>query len=77
MYTVRTKPGCTYCTQAKELLKQKGLPFEEELYGNSMMIEEFVAEGFRTFPQIWDGDHYIGGFDQLKIYLAQTTGDDF
>lgn len=77
MYTVRTKPGCIHCTEAKQLLSQKGLAFQEELYGNDMMIEEFIAEGFRTFPQIWDGDHYIGGKDQLKIYLSQTTGDDF
>ena len=31
MYEVYSKPGCTYCDQAKALLVQKGIPYVEKV----------------------------------------------
>lgn len=65
---IYTTQYCPYCTQAKALLKHKGVAFQEVDVGEDaarrdQMIEE---SGRRTVPQIFiDGDP-IGGFDELR-----------
>lgn len=68
-FVVMTKPGCTYCDQAKALLTQKGYTYREERFETSEDFERFIDLGFRTFPQIYDGPTYIGGFMELRRYL--------
>jgi len=69
--TVWSKYNCPYCEQAKSLLKMKGIEFEEKKIGDGYTKEELleVVPTARTLPQIFLGDNYIGGFDELRQHL--------
>ena len=63
-----TKTWCPYCTMAKRLLAAKGAPVDE------INVEEDAAQltrmlersgGLRTVPQIFIGERYVGGYDEL------------
>lgn len=64
IYTTRT---CPYCMAAKDLLTQKAVEFEEVVTDDKPAIrQELLARtGQRTVPQIWIGDHHVGGCDDL------------
>lgn len=63
------KPRCSYCTKAKHLLEDAGIPFiyKDVTKPASIMLKRWMdVEGLTTVPQIWvDGEH-IGGYDELK-----------
>jgi glutaredoxin 3 len=68
MITIYSKHNCPYCVQAKNLLKQKGIVFEEINIEETPSAREFiVSEGHRTVPQIYqDGKLLVeGGFTGL------------
>jgi glutaredoxin len=69
---VWSKQQCTFCEQAKALLKQKGIPFEERKIGEGWSKEQLIeaVPSARTVPQIFLNDEYVGGFDQLKTKLG-------
>lgn len=68
---VWSKYHCPYCDQAKALLKQKGIPFEEKKIGDGWTKEELLEDvpSARTVPQIIIDNELIGGFNELKEYL--------
>jgi glutaredoxin 3 len=54
MLTLYTKNNCGYCLQAKALLKNNDIPFEEINIEIDTEAREFVLnEGHRTMPQIY------------------------
>lgn len=63
---------CTFCDQAKALLKQKGIPFEEKKIGDGYTKEELLeaVPTARTLPQIFLNEEYVGGYQELKAKLA-------
>ncbi len=65
--TVYTTDVCGYCTQAKNLLKKRSIPFEEVNVSNDPEKRAWLvkATGRRTVPQIFIGDDAIGGSDEL------------
>lgn len=65
MYTTAV---CPYCTMAKRLLQGKGVARIEELRvdQNPDLRETMMSStGRRTVPQIYVGETYVGGFDDL------------
>lgn len=75
MFTIHSKPGCPWCEKAKKAITEEGYSFREITYTNTDEINAFKAQGYKTFPQIYDPDgRYIGGFDNLKEYFDP---DDF
>ena len=66
-----SKYHCPYCDQAKALLKQRGIPFEEKKIGDGYTREELLeaVPTARTVPQIFLDDTLIGGFTELKAHL--------
>ena len=59
---------CPFCHRAKALLRKKGVPFTEIDVGmdakkRAEMTER--AHGHHTVPQIFVGDTYVGGCDDL------------
>lgn len=66
-----SKYHCPYCDQAKALLTQRGIPFEERKIGDGWTKEELLESipTARTVPQIIIDDNVIGGFSDLKEYL--------
>jgi glutaredoxin 3 len=72
---IYTTQFCPYCVQAKRLLNQKGVEFDEVDVSNDpeqrqMMIEK--AGGRMTVPQIFVNDTWIGDCD--GIYALDRAG---
>lgn len=72
---VYTRDYCGYCVRAVHLLKQKGIQFiEHNATRDPRKREEMIRRSGRaTFPQIFVGDHHIGGSDDL--YAAERSGE--
>jgi glutaredoxin len=68
---VWSKYHCPFCDQAKALLRQQGIPFEEKKIGDGYTKEELLEAipTARTVPQIFIDDQLIGGFTELKAHL--------
>lgn len=74
--TIYTKAWCPYCSAAKELLGQKGVAFTEvEITGKATLRSEMMAKagGRSTVPQVFIGDHHVGGCDDL--YALDNRGE--
>lgn len=71
---VWSKYHCPYCDQAKALLKQKGIEFEERKIGDGYTKEELLeaVPTARTVPQILFGEKLIGGYTDLVKYIEET-----
>jgi len=68
MITVYSKNNCAFCTQAKNLLKSKGIEYTEVKIDEDAEAKDFVlAQGHRTVPQIYkDGTLLVeGGYQGL------------
>lgn len=66
---VYSKDNCTFCVQAKALLRSKGVPFEEILLNDDEKRAQFYKEcgpGVRSMPQIFVDGVRIGGFRELQ-----------
>ena len=66
---IYTGPLCNYCSAAKHLLNKKKINYTEFDIGiDSLKREEMQKKtnGARTIPQIFIGDTYVGGYDELK-----------
>jgi glutaredoxin 3 len=72
---VWSKYNCPYCDQAKALLKQKGIEFEERKVGDGFTKEDLLeaVPGARTVPQIFLNEKLIGGFTELRAHLANAN----
>ena len=78
MYTLYSKPNCSYCLQAKQLLEMEQLPFEYKNLGTHYSLDELmtIAPNAKSFPQIFVVDEngnkeLIGGFNNLVEHLKQ------
>ena len=69
-----SKYNCPYCDQAKALLKQRGVSFEEKKIGDGYAKEELLeaVPNARTVPQIIINGNLIGGFTELRKYIDET-----
>ncbi|MBE9063886.1 glutaredoxin domain-containing protein [cf. Phormidesmis sp. LEGE 11477] len=63
-----TKPGCPYCTKAKAVLTEAGLPYTQydvkETQRNADL--SIYASGVATVPQIFIGDYHVNGAEDLE-----------
>ena len=70
MYKVYGTKICLYCDKAENLLKTKDLPFEKIYIDEDDDAKNYIVEqGFKTVPQIWLDDNWIGGYDDLVRFL--------
>lgn len=66
--TMYTSAFCGYCRRAERLLETKGvidivkIPVDVEPTARAAMMKR---TGRRTVPQIYIGDHHVGGYDEL------------
>lgn len=70
---VWSKYHCPYCDQAKALLRQKGIIYEERKIGDGYTREELLdaVPTARSVPQIFINDSLVGGFTELKAYFNE------
>ena len=73
MYTIYSKPNCSYCLQAKQLLEMEQLPFEYKQLGTHYSLDELMtlAPNAKSFPQVFKDGVLIGGFNNLVEYLKR------
>ena len=75
---IYTTLSCPFCVKAKRLLQRKGVEYEElRVDLNPDLIAEAVEKsgGLRTVPQIFIGDHHVGGCDELYDLEGQNRLD--
>lgn len=71
-----TTAYCTYCDRAKALLDRKGVSFDEVRVDEDPAQRDIMLQrsnGQRTVPQIFIGDHHVGGSDDL--YALDRAGE--
>ena len=77
---VYTTPICPYCTNAKKLLDSKGIEYQElSMYDISSEERRELMQktnNYRTVPQIFIGDTFVGGFDELNQMNQQGKLDE-
>ena len=68
---VWSKNACPFCLQAKALLTQKGIDYEERNINEDWTREQLLAAvpTARTLPQIFLDDKLVGGFTELRRHL--------
>jgi len=67
--TIYSGDPCPYCAAAKALLKTKNVEIQEfDIWKDAEKAKEMIkrTNGAKTIPQIFVGDHYIGGNEQLQ-----------
>ena len=67
--TIYTGDPCPFCAAAKALLVSKNAEYEEiDIWKDPAKAKEMLQKtnGARTIPQIFIGDHHVGGNDQLQ-----------
>jgi glutaredoxin 3 len=66
--TVYTTQPCARCGNAKALLSQRGIEFDEVNLSKDPVGRAELAQrtGLMTFPQIVVGERTLGGLDDLR-----------
>ena len=73
---VWSKDNCTFCDQAKALLEQRNIAYEERKIGHGFSREDLLeaVPTARTVPQIFVNNNHIGGFTELRKNIEETAG---
>jgi glutaredoxin 3 len=69
---------CPYCVRAEQLLQRKGVQEIEKIRIDlqpELRVAMMEKTGRRTVPQIYIGDHHVGGYDDLAA-LDRAGGLD-
>jgi glutaredoxin len=69
--------GCPYCEKAKELLRERNIGYDYIEFDSlddqkkKAITQEIdkVKPGFRTYPRIFNGTKFIGGYSDLSQSL--------
>ena len=67
---------CNFCQKAKELAESYGIPYvyKDITDGGEYYLElNEKVENFRTIPQIWMYNKYIGGYNDLVKEIEETN----
>jgi glutaredoxin 1 len=74
-FTIFGREGCGYCRQAKAVMESKDLEFRYvDIHEEGISQDDLaktVGKPVRTVPQIFHGEEYIGGYQELMEYLEQ------
>ena len=73
---VWSKDNCTFCDQAKALLEQRTIEYEEKKIGHGYTREDLLeaVPTARAVPQIFVNNNHVGGFPELRKYIEETAG---
>ena len=65
---------CPYCVRAEQLLKKRGVTENEKIRIDLLPEQRDIMmakTGRRTVPQIYIGEHHVGGFDDMAELDSQ------
>jgi glutaredoxin len=83
--TVFSKSGCPNCTNVKKLLKEKSIKFVvvecdefilEDKEAFLQFIKTMALKECNTFPMIFDGTIFVGGYKETISYLEKMLDFD-
>jgi glutaredoxin-like protein len=68
--TLFTKAGCAHCARARQMLRERGMGFEEVSLGHGLSTSTLRAvSGRSTTPQVFVNGGGLGGADELAAWL--------
>jgi glutaredoxin len=76
MINIYGKQNCNWCDRAKATLTERSIPFSYYSVGEDVGID-FILEkfpGVKTVPIVEINGKHIGGYEDLKQYLEETSG---
>ena len=67
-----TKTPCGYCNRARRLLSERGIAYTEIPIDRDPHQERVMRErsGRETVPQVFIGEHHVGGYTDLAALDA-------
>jgi len=69
IYGTRT---CSYCNRAKDLCSVNKIPYIEiNISENEEAKQMLLENNYKTVPQIWNEEEYIGGYTELVRYVSE------
>ena len=73
--SIYTAALCPYCSMAKALFAKKGVAFTEidVTYEPGLRAAMQAKSGRTSVPQIWIGEHHVGGCNDL--YALDRIGE--
>lgn len=74
--TMYSTAVCPYCVRAEQLLSRRGVTQINKIRVDlepEKRVEMMERTGRRTVPQIYIGEHYVGGCDDL--YALDRAGE--
>ena len=75
-----TGPLCNFCDAAKRLFERNKLKFNEiDVSSSEKIRDEMIkkSNGQRTIPQIFFGDHHVGGYTELRALEKENKLKEF
>lgn len=60
-----TKTDCPWCVKAKDFMRGMNISYNESILGADVMWDEDTKNRYKTVPQIWINEKYIGGYENL------------
>lgn len=69
---VWSKDNCSHCESAKQLLKMKGVDYQERNISRGQWTRDDLLAAVpnaRSVPQIFFGEECIGGYNELRRRL--------
>jgi glutathione-dependent peroxiredoxin len=71
---ILTRDGCQYCAQAKALLDERDIDYVEIPLAHKVRNKALGAiTGAQTVPQVFINGERIGGYDELKRWVARAA----
>lgn len=71
--TIFTKAGCPFCAEAKDILKQNGLDYNEIVLSDAVrqkVLRGVTGDNRPTAPQIFISGEFVGTLENLKEKFA-------
>jgi glutaredoxin 3 len=72
---IYSRTSCPWCVKAKQILTDKGVQFEEHVFGSEQFkdkqaLQEKLGKPVSTVPQIVLDGQYIGGCTELAKHFG-------
>ena len=78
MFKIFTKDNCSWCTKAKEILRENNITYKahniDEDHTSKMVLK---ALRLKTVPQIWNDDLHLGGYRQLESWIGENYDSNY
>lgn len=73
--TIFGRPGCGFCTRARQLCEQKELNYKYvDIHAEGISkadLEKTVGKPVETVPQIFIGQEHIGGYTEFAAKVTE------